>query len=166
MAESPRRTTRMQGDGRNPTGRRPYDPMPGDSPDGCGWPVALEFELPPDWPSGGYRGRECVEEHHLIVVRHGAREAPLLLCATPTWVAYNCRGGSDAYEGIAGPDGRRNDGKRTRVHALPAAVLRPGDIVTAMLPVWRLAMNAAWAAARSRRGQVAASTGSISPRSM
>ena len=82
---------------------------------GCGWPVALEFAIPPDWPSGGflvtlrgYRGRECVEEHHLIVVRHGARKAPLLLlCATPTWVAYNCWGGSNAYEGIARPDGRQ-----------------------------------------------------------
>ena len=21
---------------------------------GCGWPVALEFTIPPDWPSGGY----------------------------------------------------------------------------------------------------------------
>ena len=29
----------------------------------------------------------------------------LLLCATGTWVAYNCWGGSNAYEGITGPDG-------------------------------------------------------------
>lgn len=82
---------------------------------GCNWPVALEFAIPEDWPSGGYlltltakRGAERVEEHHLILVRGGREKAPiLLLCATPTWVAYNCWGGSNAYDGITGPDGRQ-----------------------------------------------------------
>ncbi|MEM7074867.1 MAG: N,N-dimethylformamidase beta subunit family domain-containing protein [Pseudomonadota bacterium] len=84
---------------------------------GCGWPAGYEFVVPDDWRPGGYlitlraqRGDECVEEHHLIVVRR-ARQAPrapyVLVCATGTWVAYNCWGGSNAYEGIAGKDGRQ-----------------------------------------------------------
>ncbi|MXY33609.1 MAG: hypothetical protein F4Y60_05875 [Boseongicola sp. SB0664_bin_43] len=84
---------------------------------GCGWPVAYEFKVPGDWRPGAYlvtmraeRRDEKVEEHHLIVVRpaRGARARPFLLfCATGTWVAYNCWGGSNAYEGITGPDGDR-----------------------------------------------------------
>lgn len=82
---------------------------------GCGWPVALEFSIPEEWPSGGYlvtlkgyRGEESVKEHHLIIVRGGREKAPiLLLCATPSWVAYNCWGGSNAYDGVAGPNGDR-----------------------------------------------------------
>ncbi|HAV61516.1 MAG TPA: hypothetical protein DCY13_04025, partial [Verrucomicrobiales bacterium] len=35
-------------------------------------------------------------------------QAPILLiCATATWVAYNCWGGSNSYEGITGADGRQ-----------------------------------------------------------
>lgn len=84
------------------------------SVDGCGWPVAYEFTIPPDWKPGGYlitlrarRGDDAVEEHHLVLVRGSADQpaAPyVLVCATGTWVAYNCWGGSNAYEGIVGPD--------------------------------------------------------------
>lgn len=82
---------------------------------GCNWPVAIEFKVSEDWPPGGYlitltgyRGGESVEEHHLIFVRHGREQAPILLInATATWVAYNCWGGSNAYEGITGHDGRQ-----------------------------------------------------------
>jgi len=88
---------------------------------GCGWAVAYTFTVGDDWRPGGYlmtltghrlteHGRETVEEHHLIVVRKAgdAKPAPmLLLCATGTWVAYNCWGGANAYDGIAGETGDR-----------------------------------------------------------
>ncbi len=84
---------------------------------GCGWPVAYEFTVPEGWRPGAYlitmraeRHNEKVEEHHLIIVRpeRGVRTGPVMLfCATGTWVAYNCWGGSNAYEGITGPDGNR-----------------------------------------------------------
>ncbi len=82
---------------------------------GCDWPVTHEFMVGCEWPSGVYlvtlttwRQQETVEEHHLIVVRRAADKpasSMLLLCATPTWVAYNCWGGSNAYEGLCGPGG-------------------------------------------------------------
>lgn len=82
---------------------------------GCGWPAAYSFVVPEDWRPGGYlvtfrarRGSDLVEEHHLILVRRARHLPPaphLLVCATSTWVAYNCWGGSNHYEGIAGPDG-------------------------------------------------------------
>ncbi len=82
---------------------------------GCGWPVAHAFTVPDHWRPGGYlvtlrghRGARTVEEHHLFILRRRAGAAPaLLLCATGTWVAYNCWGGSNAYEGLTGPDGNR-----------------------------------------------------------
>lgn len=49
-----------------------------------------------------------VEEHHLIIVRAGAQKAQmLLLCATSTWVAYNCWGGANAHDGKPGADGQQ-----------------------------------------------------------
>jgi len=81
---------------------------------GCGWPVSFTFEIPNDWRPGGYlitfrarRGDEMVEEHHIILVRSAADTPPpyVLVCATGTWLAYNCWGGSNHYEGITGPDG-------------------------------------------------------------
>lgn len=93
-----------------------HHPTPDDcSVQGCGWPVAHRFAVPDDWPSGGYlvtlrghRGTEMIEEHHLFLVRAGARRnRALLVSATGTWVAYNCWGGSNAYEGLCGPDGRQ-----------------------------------------------------------
>jgi len=84
---------------------------------GCGWPVAWEFRVPQDWRPGGYLitltarcGSQTVEYHHIVLIG-SPRDAPpaplLLVCATPTWVAYNDWGGSNAYDGIAGPNGDR-----------------------------------------------------------
>ena len=93
-----------------------HHPTPADcSVTGCNWPVAYKFVVPDDWRAGGYlitlrsqRGTDHVEEHHLIVVRR-AKHLPaaphVLIFATGTWVAYNCWGGSNHYEGITGPKG-------------------------------------------------------------
>ncbi|MXN52752.1 hypothetical protein GR158_16655 [Shinella sp. AETb1-6] len=82
---------------------------------GCGWPESARFIVPADWRPGGYlitliaeRDGDRVEEHHLILVRrarHLPRAPYLLVCATGTWLAYNCWGGSNHYEGITGPEG-------------------------------------------------------------
>ena len=51
-----------------------------------------------------------MEYHHIVVIRApvAPEKAPLLLmCATGTWLAYNDWGGSNAYDGIAGPSGDR-----------------------------------------------------------
>lgn len=81
---------------------------------GCGWPVSYEFDIPEDWAPGGYlialrarRDDDLVEEHHVFLLRSPKDAAPpfALVCATGTWLAYNCWGGSNHYEGIAGPDG-------------------------------------------------------------
>ena len=81
---------------------------------GCGWPVEHRLTIPNDWRSGcylvtltGYKDEQKIEEHHLFFLRPGKDrpKAPiLLLAATGTWVAYNCWGGSNAYEGITGPN--------------------------------------------------------------
>lgn len=129
---------------------------------GCGWPVAAEFEIPAAWRSGGYlvtlrgfRGEESIEEHHLFIVRHGAEKAPLLLvCATGTWMAYNCWGGSNAYEGVTGDDGRQfspvlsNQRPWTRgfcklpagaPRAIPEAPPEPGQMVRYPYMEWAYA---------------------------
>ncbi|MCB1423025.1 MAG: hypothetical protein KDJ69_11305 [Nitratireductor sp.] len=81
---------------------------------GCGWKAVHEFTIPGDWAPGGYlltfrarRGDDRVEEHHLILLRSAAETAPpyALVCATGTWLAYNCWGGSNHYEGITGSNG-------------------------------------------------------------
>ena len=81
---------------------------------GCGWPVAYSFEIPKDWAPGGYlmtfrarRGEDVVEEHHIILIRSADETPPpyVLVCATGTWLAYNCWGGSNHYDGITGPEG-------------------------------------------------------------
>ena len=81
---------------------------------GCNWPLSYEFTIPDHWRPGGYlftlrayRGEEFVEEHHLILLRSAAQKPPppyVLVCATGTWLAYNCWGGSNHYEGTTGPD--------------------------------------------------------------
>lgn len=81
---------------------------------GCGWAVSHAFTIPQDWQPGAYlltlraeRDGDCVEEHHLIFLRRATHQAPapmVLVCATGTWLAYNCWGGSNAYEGITGPE--------------------------------------------------------------
>ncbi|MTI01906.1 MULTISPECIES: N,N-dimethylformamidase beta subunit family domain-containing protein [Alphaproteobacteria] len=82
---------------------------------GCDWDIAYEFTIPDDWREGGYLitfSAECdgdrIEEHHLILLRRAPSKPPtpyLLVCATGTWLAYNCWGGSNHYEGITGPKG-------------------------------------------------------------
>ena len=91
-----------------------HHPTPEDcSVPGCDWPVAYSFTIPADWAPGGYlialrarRGDDEIEEHHLILVRSSPQDAPpyVLVCATGTWLAYNCWGGSNHYEGITGLD--------------------------------------------------------------
>lgn len=84
---------------------------------GCGWPASHSWQIPDDARSGFYkvisriRGRwRDVVQHHFFVVK-AKRNAPqsplLLLCSTATWCAYNDWGGSNSYEGIAGPNGNR-----------------------------------------------------------
>ncbi len=93
-----------------------YHATPADaSVGGCGWPVAFEFEIPRDWPSGGYRvtcridsDGKPLEQHYLFVLRPGGGPHDgrlLLIAATGTWSAYNNWGGSNHYEGITGPNG-------------------------------------------------------------
>jgi len=92
-----------------------HHPTPADcSVSGCDWPVSYSLAIPDDWAAGGYlvtlrarRGEDMVEEHHLFLLRRSpnAPAAPyVLVCATGTWLAYNCWGGSNHYEGITGPD--------------------------------------------------------------
>ena len=91
-----------------------YDTPEDCSARGCDWPVAYAFTIPEDWAPGGYlvtfrarRGDDMVEEHHVILLRRAADAAAppyVLVCATGTWLAYNCWGGSNHYEGITGPD--------------------------------------------------------------
>ena len=81
---------------------------------GCGWPVTYDFEIPADWPSGGYRvtcridGAAGVrEQHFLFLLRSNRAERErrlLLVSSTGTWSAYNNWGGSNHYEGITGPE--------------------------------------------------------------
>ena len=93
-------------------------PIPDDcSVKGCDWPIALEFEISPDWRSGVYIVRtRCLDEgsvadthDHLLIVRpKPAKASPgrlLLIAATSTWTAYNDWGGSNHYQGFTGPNG-------------------------------------------------------------
>ncbi|WP_170467767.1 N,N-dimethylformamidase beta subunit family domain-containing protein [Ruegeria arenilitoris] len=82
---------------------------------GCDWQVSHQFTIPTDWRPGGYlitlsaeRDGDRVEEHHLILVRSDINTPSprmVMICATGTWLAYNCWGGSNHYEGITGPEG-------------------------------------------------------------
>jgi hypothetical protein len=83
---------------------------------GCGWPVSERFKIGDDWESGGYvavvsaeAGGRSVRHEHWFAVRpiRPDPEALLLMATTSTWIAYNSWGGSNAYEGIWGPDGNR-----------------------------------------------------------
>ena len=83
---------------------------------GCGWPAAIELEIPATWRSGVYivttsiaapDGR-TIEHDHLFVLRArpGKPTAPrLIILTTSTWLAYNDWGGSNHYEGLTGPGG-------------------------------------------------------------
>ncbi|MFC3612295.1 N,N-dimethylformamidase beta subunit family domain-containing protein [Lutimaribacter marinistellae] len=93
-----------------------YQHTPTDcSVNGCNWAPSYEFVIPHDWKEGGYlvtfradRDGDAVEEHHLFLLRRAENRpvAPyVLVCSTGTWMAYNCWGGSNHYEGITGPKG-------------------------------------------------------------
>ncbi|URF48742.1 N,N-dimethylformamidase beta subunit family domain-containing protein [Dinoroseobacter shibae] len=93
-----------------------HHPTPRDcSVKGCGWPEAYAITIPNDWAPGGYlvtfrvrQDDDMVEEHHIILIRSAPDATPptyVLVCATGTWLAYNCWGGSNHYEGITGPNG-------------------------------------------------------------
>nr|WP_237212676.1 N,N-dimethylformamidase beta subunit family domain-containing protein [Ruegeria lacuscaerulensis] len=90
-----------------------------DTPEHCSahgreWEISHSFPIPDGWRAGAYlitlraeRGGDSIEEHHLIFVLRAshAKPAPMaLVCATGTWLAYNCWSGSSAYEGITGPE--------------------------------------------------------------
>lgn len=87
------------------------------SVNGCGWPVALTFEIGAGWPSGVYilrtqalkDGAVADTHDHLLIVRPSSATAGpgrlLLIAATSTWTAYNDWGGSNHYQGFAGPKG-------------------------------------------------------------
>ncbi len=83
---------------------------------GCGWAASLEFPIPQDWSSGGYRvtcriktqAGGVKEQHHFFLLRAGNSDMSrrlLLVSATGTWCAYNDWGGSNHYEGITGLQG-------------------------------------------------------------
>jgi hypothetical protein len=93
-----------------------YHPTPADcSATGCAWPASFEIVLGADWESGGYRLTLETDDaaapatcDHLFIVRPGAGPADgrlLLVASTATWTAYNDWGGSNHYEGLAGPAG-------------------------------------------------------------
>src|SRR5439155_247981 len=79
---------------------------PGDaSAEGCGWPLSLEIPTSADAPSG-YRsvtvtsGDERADAFFVVRPRPGSPTSPILLVlATPTWNAYNDRGGPSLYTG-------------------------------------------------------------------
>ena len=82
---------------------------------GCNWSASFSFTIPQDWRAGGYlitfraeQGGDSIEEHHLFILRQSKELTPapfVLICATGTWLAYNCWGGSNFYDGIAGANG-------------------------------------------------------------
>ena len=122
--------------------------IPGDHQDtpqecsitGCDWSPSYRFNIPQDWESGGYlitfraeKDGDQIEEHHLFILRRSVNEPPapfVLICATGTWLAYNCWGGSNFYEGIAGENA---DAPATQV-----STQRPGHAVFANFPKARL----------------------------
>ncbi|NHN56461.1 hypothetical protein G9U51_11795 [Calidifontibacter sp. DB0510] len=74
---------------------------------GCGWPVAVTFEVGADWPSGLYLliievddGGRRHEREHFIVVRGQRRTPHALILTTSTMTSYNDWGGANAYRGL------------------------------------------------------------------
>lgn len=75
--------------------------------DGCAWPVACDFAIGADWPSGYYdvlladsAGRET---HHFVCVKpktDGPRAKAALVLATNTYQSYNYWGGASAYADV------------------------------------------------------------------
>ena len=137
---------------------------------GCGWPVAFEFEIPADWPSGGYRVSCRIntamgpkENHQLFLLRSNlaGREGRILLVAsTGTWCAYNDWGGSNHYSGITGPNGDLYSPVLSLERPLPRGfVMLPADAPRAALaappafgePVSYPHMEWAWANGYSKK---------------
>jgi len=111
---------------------------------GCGWPVAFEFRIPDDWPSGAYRvtcridtDDGASEQHGLFLLRStrtGRKDRLLLVSSTGTWCAYNNWGGSSHYEGICGPGGNQYSPILSLQRPLPRGfVLLPDDAPRAAL---------------------------------
>ncbi|MCC6756088.1 MAG: hypothetical protein IT199_06940, partial [Solirubrobacterales bacterium] len=72
---------------------------------GCNWPVARQFAIPGDWPSGVY-GVDIPTvtagtQHIIFIVRAaqpGATSKILSLSSVNTWQAYNNYGGKSLYD--------------------------------------------------------------------
>ncbi|NNC80463.1 MAG: hypothetical protein HKN94_09960 [Acidimicrobiales bacterium] len=74
---------------------------------GCGWPVGATFEIPDDWPSGGYlivfRGEKDgveVSQDGFFVLRAaepGVKSRLAMIVATYSWQEYNDWGGGCGY---------------------------------------------------------------------
>ncbi len=81
---------------------------------GCDWPLSQEISVDPGWLSGAYRLHLRVMDDtgedgydHIVIMRPDAATARgglLLVAATASWTAYNDFGGSNAYDGITGPN--------------------------------------------------------------
>ncbi len=111
---------------------------------GCNWPVSFEFVIPEDWRSGGYRvtcridtSSGILEQHYLFLLRSnrsGRENRLLLVSSTGTWCAYNNWGGSNHYEGICGPEGKRFSPQLSLQRPLPRGfVVLPDDAPRAAL---------------------------------
>jgi len=111
---------------------------------GCGWPAGFEFEIPADWPSGGYRvtcridtamGPKHNQQLFLLRSNRAGREGRLLLVAsTGTWCAYNDWGGSNHYTGITGPGADQYAPRLSLERPLPRGfVALPADAPRAAL---------------------------------
>ncbi len=117
MSSAPRARLTIARDGLTPqtvlqtTITTGFAPTPADcSVTGCGWPVAFETTIPPNWPTGVYAFTLAVEGHEsrgMFVLKPAQPTAKLaLILATGTWCAYNDWGGSNHYQGLTGASGR------------------------------------------------------------
>jgi len=76
------------------------------SASGCGWPVAVTFDVDASWRSGYYEvqmeidvGEKVRRDHAFFVVRPRSGARLVLALATNTWNAYNDFGGTNLYNG-------------------------------------------------------------------
>lgn len=99
-----------------------FEPTPPDcSVTGCGWPERFALTIPKDWQSGLYTLTLTVPGHqsqHMFALRPARPRARIcMVLATGTWCAYNDWGGSNHYQGLAGP--------RQADFAAHVSILRP-----------------------------------------
>jgi len=73
---------------------------------GCGWPVALTFDVDPAWRSGYYEvvmeidvGEKVRRDYAFFAVHPSAGARIVLALASNTWHAYNDFGGPNRYRG-------------------------------------------------------------------